>query len=82
MSILGVHQRIGGAAHQVLPRVTVRVVPGEAQDEGALGVHQAHIVAQAVILAGFVGDGDYAVELAIQLMADLLKQQHVKGQVG
>ncbi len=54
----------------------------EAEDKGLGSENQPHVIAQVGILAGFVGNGEFLLKLAVQLVADLLFQKDVQGEAG
>ena len=68
----------GCLPHQILPCVYIRIMPGKAYDEWLLCIHNAHIIAQGIILAGFVRNGYRAADFAVELVIHLLKEQHIQ----
>jgi hypothetical protein len=49
----------------------------EADNKGFFCIDNAHIIAEMVIFAGFMGNGNFAAELSVQLVVDLLLQQNI-----
>ena len=52
-------------------------MPGKADDERLIRVHDANIIAEPIVLARFVRDFDILAQLAAKLVHDLLLREHL-----